>query len=509
MQRARCCRYALRSTHGEPAAAAWPRGRARRGQRRRGASDRSRSARRPSAATGLRSPRTPKLVATCARPSASARMRLARGARAKATVPRRLGSKREQGATWHWAVGRLAAGTARSGRRHRSRTARYVQRPCRPPHVPVTPKDWAQPAPSSRRQPSRTQSTPAASGWRSASWPDSCGGRQLAEDLPRIARPGFGAAWALQLRARGVVGPDPVPGGAVARKRVREQPGADLDVGAGVEQVRLGDAVAGQPRQVRAVDLHESDVVGARPCDVGPVDRTRIEVRLDASNRIEQFGGDAVALRCLFPARLRWQPHERHEPKRSPPHGARQRRPRSRRGARHRGGQLGEHHGSEDRSARSLASRPRGKAGDASEGRVRVGRRRAGRVLSGSAHSRARCASRGAWQSPSGRAIGHVQPRLAQYARIGIVDLAGEGDTGGGQLVELELGVRVPVGRRALHSLQQFVLRAPHRLAPARRVRRAQHELGAEEGEDAPRRVVRLEDQRHAGADQVRETEGG
>jgi len=62
-------------------------------------------------------------------------------------------------------------------------------------------------------------------------------------------------------------------------------------------------AQSGQRAQVRAVDLHEPDVVGPRALQMRSVDGTRVEVRLDARDGVEQFGGQPVALRRLLPAR--------------------------------------------------------------------------------------------------------------------------------------------------------------------------------------------------------------
>lgn len=88
-------------------------------------------------------------------------------------------------------------------------------------------------------------------------------------------------------------------------KAMRKQPGADMDVGARIVEIAFVDAVARERAQVRAVDLHQPDVDRPGALTVRPIDCMRIQTRFDATNRIEQIGGYAVALRGLFPARLR------------------------------------------------------------------------------------------------------------------------------------------------------------------------------------------------------------
>ncbi len=71
---------------------------------------------------------------------------------------------------------------------------------------------------------------------------------------------GVGAA---QRCAARVVGADGLPRVAQTGDVARQDPGAYVDAGAGVEQVVLGDPVAGQLRQPGGIDLHEPDVARA------------------------------------------------------------------------------------------------------------------------------------------------------------------------------------------------------------------------------------------------------
>ena len=101
-------------------------------------------------------------------------------------------------------------------------------------------------------------------------------------------------------RVAGVVGADRLPGVTHAPEVAGEDPGAHFDAGAGIEQPLLGDAVPGELREPGRVDLHEPDVAGAVPV---PTDGTWIEVRFDAGDCVQQAAVDAVADRCLVPAR--------------------------------------------------------------------------------------------------------------------------------------------------------------------------------------------------------------
>ena len=89
----------------------------------------------------------------------------------------------------------------------------------------------------------------------------------------------------------------------------------------------------------------------------------------------------------------------------------------------------------------------------------------------------------------------HVAAGLSKHRLTRGIGLAAQGHAGRGQLVELELRVRMAIRWRALQREQRFVLGAPHGFAATRSLRRTQHELGAEEAEDAQRGVVMREDQ--------------
>jgi hypothetical protein len=110
LQRARRCRCGPRSAHGEPAAAAWPRGRVRRGLRRRGPSDRSRSARRRCSGDGSSITSDGETGGDLCKPvGASAGACLCEGRTRRRRFRRRQALMRAQGETWRWAVDRLAA----------------------------------------------------------------------------------------------------------------------------------------------------------------------------------------------------------------------------------------------------------------------------------------------------------------------------------------------------------------------------------------------------------------
>ena len=86
---------------------------------------------------------------------------------------------------------------------------------------------------------------------------------QAPVDTPCVARARRRTVVTLELRAGRVVGAHAVPADAMACEALREQPGTDLDVGAGVVEIAFGDAVALESWQVRAVDLQQPDVVAA------------------------------------------------------------------------------------------------------------------------------------------------------------------------------------------------------------------------------------------------------
>jgi hypothetical protein len=105
---------------------------------------------------------------------------------------------------------------------------------------------------------------------------------QVAADLLDI-----GAA---QLWIGGVVGTDGFPRVAEALDVSCEDPGADVDARAGIEEVALADAVDRQRGQPRRVDLHEPDVAGAVAV---ASDGVRVECGFGAGDRVEQLAADA------------------------------------------------------------------------------------------------------------------------------------------------------------------------------------------------------------------------
>lgn len=106
---------------------------------------------------------------------------------------------------------------------------------------------------------------------------------------------------AAQGGARGVVRTDGFPGVAEARHIARQNPRADMDVGAGLVEIALTDAVGGQCRQPRGIDLHETDIAGAIGVAAYGL---RIQAGLGARNRVEQRAADLVATCSVFPAGL-------------------------------------------------------------------------------------------------------------------------------------------------------------------------------------------------------------
>jgi hypothetical protein len=62
-----------------------------------------------------------------------------------------------------------------------------------------------------------------------------------------------------------------------------------MDVGAWIVEIRFLDAVTSESREVRAVDLHEADVVTAGVLAVPVVDSSWIEARFDPGHRIEEM----------------------------------------------------------------------------------------------------------------------------------------------------------------------------------------------------------------------------
>jgi hypothetical protein len=106
-------------------------------------------------------------------------------------------------------------------------------------------------------------------------------------------------------------------------------------------------------------------------------------------------------------------------------------------------------------------------------------------------------------------AFGHVQSSLNEQARACFIHLPRQRDACRGDLIQLEVGVRVPVGRKPLQSLQLFVLRAPHRFTATRCGRRAKHQLRSEKAEHMRMLIALAQRQGHGGADQVGKAERG
>ena len=117
-------------------------------------------------------------------------------------------------------------------------------------------------------------------------------------------------------------------------------------------------------------------------------------------------------------------------------------------------------------------------------------------------------ASAGRRITPAMGTFGHVAACLPQDAGARAILCPAQGDAGCRQLVELELGVGVPVGGRTLNVQQQLVLLPPHRFAAARCLGRAENKLGPEKPEDATGGVLMRENQRDAGADEIGKAEG-
>ena len=117
--------------------------------------------------------------------------------------------------------------------------------------------------------------------------------------MPADARNVGGAT----LRTRGVVGADGVPGVAEALDVAGQNPCPDVDVGARLEELALGDPERGQPGQPTRVDLHEPEVAAAVPVTA---DGGRVERGFGTGDGVEQIAAQAVAGGGLRPAGLRW-----------------------------------------------------------------------------------------------------------------------------------------------------------------------------------------------------------
>src|SRR5258706_4620907 len=99
----------------------------------------------------------------------------------------------------------------------------------------------------------------------------------MAVDKPCVLGARGSTVLAVQLRAGGVVGAHTLPAHAMTRELIRKEPGTHLDVGAWIVEIHCLDAVSSEPLQVRAVDLHEADIVGAGTLAMRAVDGSRIE----------------------------------------------------------------------------------------------------------------------------------------------------------------------------------------------------------------------------------------
>ena len=111
----------------------------------------------------------------------------------------------------------------------------------------------------------------------------------MAVDKPGVLGTRGATILASQLRAGGVVGAHTLPAHAIARELIRKKPCADMDVGARIIKIRFLDAVSSEPREVRAIDLHEADVVTAGVLAMRVVDSGWIEARFDPGHRIEEL----------------------------------------------------------------------------------------------------------------------------------------------------------------------------------------------------------------------------
>ena len=125
----------------------------------------------------------------------------------------------------------------------------------------------------------------------------------MAVDKPGVLGTGGATILASQLRAGGVVGTHTLPAHAITRELIRKEPCTDMDVGARIIEIRFVDAVSSEPREVRAVDLHEADVVTAGVLAMRAVNGSWIEARFDPGHRIEELRRHAVALSRFVPAR--------------------------------------------------------------------------------------------------------------------------------------------------------------------------------------------------------------
>lgn len=83
---------------------------------------------------------------------------------------------------------------------------------------------------------------------------------------------------------------------------MRQLPSADMAAGAWILEIAFVDAVLCERAQVRAIDLHQADVVQPGAWQVRAIDGLRIQAGRDAGDWIEQIGRHAIALRGICPA---------------------------------------------------------------------------------------------------------------------------------------------------------------------------------------------------------------
>src|ERR1700694_2552675 len=111
----------------------------------------------------------------------------------------------------------------------------------------------------------------------------------MAVDKPGVLGARGATIRASQLRAGGVVGAHTLPAHAITRELIRKEPCTHMDVGAWLIEIRFLDTVTSESREVRAVDLHEADVVTAGLLAMRVVDSSWIEARFDPGHRIEEL----------------------------------------------------------------------------------------------------------------------------------------------------------------------------------------------------------------------------
>ena len=150
---------------------------------------------------------------------------------------------------------------------------------------------------------------PPAPGWSIWSEMVSCRARrcairrEVAANLVDIGTP--------QHRARRVVGTDRLPGVTEPVDVAGENPGADMDVGAGLEQVAFSDSVSGQRGKPARVDLHQPDI--ARTVAVA-ADCLRVQAGLGSCDGLKE-GTVYLIARCgIVPAGVCREARAEREP---------------------------------------------------------------------------------------------------------------------------------------------------------------------------------------------------